>query len=447
DRAPFRAFKIMRHVVQEELGIHDVSERFTKFDETPLAAASLAQVHRAVTADGQDVAVKIQYPDVSRLFVVDTSTMQLVSDVAAWLFPDFALSWVVAEFRSTLLAELDFCREADNADGTAARFAHRAASVRCPTIRRDLSGVRLLTMEFVDGVKVNNVAGLLELGVRPRDVAVLVCDAFAEMVFCHGVVHCDPHPGNMLVVRSPADPTKPQLVLLDHGMYRTLDDRFRKLYCNLWKAMVLQDRALLRHVSEEIGAGEFGEHFPLMFTGRPLGSRNALGTALTPAERARARASMSRVRREDVLAFFENLPRDMLFAVRVGNLVRAIHKDLGGADADRLWINAANAVKGARCAAAADRTDAISAAGADRRWTPRNTSLARPRSLFRDVPADTAARIGLLFDLARAAAVVWFAARVADLLFLLAPYWAVAAEPPFPNSADPRGAAPERPME
>jgi aarF domain-containing kinase len=211
----------------------------------------------AKTKDGEDVAVKLQYPDVSRLLEVDTSTMQLLSDFASFFFKDFSFSWVVQEFKVNLRSEFDFTNEARNSDLTNERFSHRGLSVRTPRIRWDLTRKRMLTMEFIQGTKINDAEGLKKQGFNPREVGRLLVDVFAEMIYCHGVLHADPHAGNMMVVPSPAGKNKPQIVLLDHGLYRTLDERFRLLYCNLWKAMLLGDVKLLSTVAEELGVAKY----------------------------------------------------------------------------------------------------------------------------------------------------------------------------------------------
>ncbi|KAI8928427.1 ABC1 family-domain-containing protein, partial [Entophlyctis helioformis] len=270
DRAPFRTFQSMKGVLLEDFGIQSTDELFSEFAELPMAAASLAQVHRAVTTDGYEVAVKIQYPDVARLFDIDTLAMQTVSDVIAALFPDFQLTWIVKEFRKNLLQEFDFTNEALNCEMTAARFAYRSNDIRCPNIHWDLTTRRILTMEFVHGVKVNHVQGIRALGLDPRDVRNLLSQAFAEMIFCHGVVHCDPHAGNAFIVRSPSRPNRPQLVILDHGLYREVSDEFRLLYCQLWTSLVLGDTALLRSVAKRLGVEQHFAVFPLIFTGRPM---------------------------------------------------------------------------------------------------------------------------------------------------------------------------------
>ncbi|KAJ3190568.1 hypothetical protein HK101_008590, partial [Irineochytrium annulatum] len=329
DRAPFRPWSIMGDVLRKELDVSDLGEIFDEISEVPIAAASLAQVHRARTKDGEAVAVKIQYPDVVKLFEVDTRTMQLLSDLAGLFFNDFSFGWIVSEFKTSLASEFDFTNEAKNSDLTHERFRHRREAIRCPTIRWELTTKRVLVMEFIEGIKVNDFAGIREkLGLNPRDVGRLVCEAFSEMIFLHGVVHCDPHAGNMLVVRCEADPRKPTLVILDHGLYRTLDDKFRVLYSNLWKAILLNDMALLKEVAEALGVGQYFSHFPLILTGRPIGSRTPLGGEINDEERKKIRSNFKSLTFSDLMGFLENLPRDMLFAFRVANLVRGIHREL-----------------------------------------------------------------------------------------------------------------------
>ncbi|KAJ3102039.1 hypothetical protein HDU97_000894 [Phlyctochytrium planicorne] len=328
DRAPFRPWSVMSNVLKSELQVSDLSEVFSEISETPIAAASLAQVHKARTKDNELVAVKIQYPDVARLFEVDTSTLQLLSDLASLFFHDFNFGWIATEFKSSLATEFDFTHEARNAQSTHERFAHRRSAVRCPIVRWEMTGRRVLTMEFVDGVKVNDAEGLRQRGLNPRDVGRLMCEVFAEMVFLHGVVHCDPHPGNILVVNSPRDSGRPQLVILDHGLYRTLEEKFRLLYCDLWRAMVLNDTAELKKVATALGVEKQFANLPLLLTGRPAGSTTPLGSEITKEERDKIRSSFRDVTFADVMGFLEDLPRDMLFAFRVGNLVRGIHREL-----------------------------------------------------------------------------------------------------------------------
>lgn len=110
--------------------------------------------------------------------------MKLISTLVTFFFEEFKLDWVVEEFRQNLLQEFDFEKEGRNCELTDARFAHRAAEIRCPRIRWDLTCKRILTMEFVDGIKVTDIAGLKNAGLDPKELGRLICEAAAEMLFC-----------------------------------------------------------------------------------------------------------------------------------------------------------------------------------------------------------------------------------------------------------------------
>lgn len=105
-----------------------------------------------------------------------------------------------------------------------------------------LCSERVITMDFAPGVKVDDVAGLRAAGFDPAAVGALVASAFGEMIFLHGFVHCDPHPGNMFVRWRAVGASRraPQIVLLDHGLYREVAPGTRLTYCKLWEALVLQ---------------------------------------------------------------------------------------------------------------------------------------------------------------------------------------------------------------
>lgn len=137
-----------------------------------------------------------------------------------------------------------------------------ARYIYAPRVDWNLSTSRLLTMEYIDGAQVNDLKTIQRLGIQPRDVAKLVSQAFAEMMFKHGFVHCDPHAANVLVRPLPSGNgsifgrKKPQLVLLDHGLYKDLDDSIRINYAALWKGLIFSDSKAIRENSVKLGAGE-----------------------------------------------------------------------------------------------------------------------------------------------------------------------------------------------
>ncbi|GKU92114.1 hypothetical protein SLEP1_g5883 [Rubroshorea leprosula] len=117
-------------------------------------------------------------------------------------------------------------------------------------------------MEFMDGAQVNDVKTIQKLGIQPQEVAKLVSQAFAEMMFKHGFVHCDPHAANIIIRPLPSSKwnifakRKPQLVLLDHGLYKELDFSTKFNYAKLWRALIFSDAKAIKETSVKLGAGE-----------------------------------------------------------------------------------------------------------------------------------------------------------------------------------------------
>ena len=124
---------------------------------------------------------------------------------------------------TTLVEELDFMVEVDNALKTKENFKNNE-DVYIPMYHKDLSSHRLITMEFIRGEKINNKTGIESLGLNPKEVATILVQTFGDMIFKYRHIHCDAHPGNIFVRKRPDG--GPQLVLLDHGLYRQVDKVF-----------------------------------------------------------------------------------------------------------------------------------------------------------------------------------------------------------------------------
>ncbi|KAG0628313.1 hypothetical protein M758_1G017700 [Ceratodon purpureus] len=346
DKVSFWSFKDMEVVFLEEFG-KDVQELFASFNEQPIAAASLAQVHRAVLKDGQEVAVKVQYPGLQEQFSTDIATMAVLSKALAWLFPDYQFEWLVPEFEKGSLKELDFIQEADNAERSAKSFAHKQG-VRIPRIFRELSTRRVLTMQFMEGCKVDDISSLEKAGVDPKEVAASLVDIFAEMIFCHGFVHGDPHPGNLLVYRDPSRSGKHNfdIVILDHGLYRDLDEKFRENFCRFWRALVLLDEDEILETGRNLGAGQYARYLPVIFTGRGISSKASFGQGMTPEEQKVMREEVRRFTMGDVSEWLQGLDREFLTVLRTDGLVRSIANRLGASRKERLMAYVKNAVLG-----------------------------------------------------------------------------------------------------
>ena len=267
----------VRRVVQEELGAPP-EQLFASFDPEPIASASLAQVHRATRrGTGEPLAVKVQHAGMLDACAADLRAVSLAVGLAEWLFPDeFRLGWVLAELAPHLPLELDFRREAANAARCREFFAAGALAGRVvvPQVHGELSSTRVLTMSFEEGVSVTDVAGIARLRLPPRAVARQLSECFCGMIFEGGFVHCDPHPGNVLVRPMPgaadaASKADVQLVLLDHGLYRELPRHFTLIYSRLWRGLVLGDADEIRLAAEEMGVGPYYPLLAAMLTARP----------------------------------------------------------------------------------------------------------------------------------------------------------------------------------
>jgi len=213
DRVPPQPWTVMEKAVSREIG-RPVSEVFEEFDPEPIASASIAQVHRARLADGRTVAVKIQYPGIASLVEADLAALEGIFGAISRLEPSVNLQPILSYLRWTLPMELDFRREAEAIKDLKRVIGHRD-DVVVPEIVEGLNTERLLVMELVEGVKITDREGLLSARIEPGKVAELLVDVYAEQLFELGVLHADPHPGNLLVQNGPEGPV---LVLLDHGL-------------------------------------------------------------------------------------------------------------------------------------------------------------------------------------------------------------------------------------
>lgn len=345
DRAPSRPWADVARVFREDTGL-DAKDVFASIEEAPIAAASLAQVHVAhLKGTGEKVAVKLQYPGLGRQVASDMLALRFFLGVMGAVFPEHQYSWLWPEFAASAENELDFLKEAATGERVAAMFAGQR-HVHVPRVHRSLSTQRVLVMEFIDGVRATDLKGLARLGVRPLDVANTACRFFGDQIHVHGLVHCDPHPGNLMVRRDPGTRDW-QLVVIDHGLYRALSPSFRAAYCRLWKALITRDMPLGTRAAVELGLepGSF-ETLSLLLTFRSTKSSATLGGRMSAGDIERLKKDVSHVDAEDVNRFLQRLPRDLLFVLRASNMVRALNKDLGGTSRARFRIMGESAIRG-----------------------------------------------------------------------------------------------------
>lgn len=200
-------------IVEEELG-GPISQFYKEFDQEPIAAASLGQVHRAMLYSGEEVVVKVQRPGLKQLFDVDFQVLDKLVKFAKQRLrglQNFDLEAIYQEFSTILYREIDYVQEGMNADRFRQNFEDHEY-ILVPKIYGDLTTRRVLTMEYMPGIKVNDRRSLEAIGINPKDINHIGICAYMKQLLQDGYFQADPHPGNM-AVRSDG-----KLIFYDFGM-------------------------------------------------------------------------------------------------------------------------------------------------------------------------------------------------------------------------------------
>jgi ubiquinone biosynthesis protein len=211
-------FEEVERLVEEEVGTK-ISQAFASFDHQPMASASLGQVHRAALRDGRPVAVKVQRPEIRPRIVED---MSVIGELAAFVDEHtrtgdrLRFADMVEEFRRSLMAELDYRKEAANLR-TLAGLLEEHDRIVVPLPVDDYTTDRLLTMELVEGRNLASLGPLAQMELDGHPLAVQLFEAYLDQILVHGFVHADPHPGNVLVTDDG------RLALIDLGMVVHVD--------------------------------------------------------------------------------------------------------------------------------------------------------------------------------------------------------------------------------
>jgi aarF domain-containing kinase len=309
--------------------------------------------------------------------------LRVLMKVYTWWF-DLPLYSLVPYISERLMLETDFVNEADNSVQMAKLIAGEPrlrGRVYIPEVYRDLSSKRIMTTEWIEGVRLvdrqalgapwvggrngspgvngtpltppkslleNNGTGLLKperdewrgrsgkggLGLSLKEVMTTMVDLFSAQMFLWGLVHCDPHPGNIFIRRKPNG--KPELVLIDHGLYIRMTPKFRHEYCLFWKSLMTFDNSTLNEVTTAWGikAPDLFASATLMrpYEGGDGSSRSRITNELkgkTAAERHYEVQERMRQGIRDVLAEEENFPRELLFIGRNMRIVQGNNQFLG----------------------------------------------------------------------------------------------------------------------
>ncbi|HXL97066.1 MAG TPA: ubiquinone biosynthesis regulatory protein kinase UbiB, partial [Steroidobacteraceae bacterium] len=240
DKVPPFPGAVARAMIETSYG-EPLDTRLREFEETPLAAASIAQVHAAKLADGRDVIVKVLRPGMKATIALDLEVLYTIAGMAErWWTQSRRLKplEIVREYEKTIIDELDLMREAANASQLKRNFAG-SPLLYVPEIYWDQCRNDVLVMERIHGIPIGDIARLRELGTDFRRLAENGVEIFFTQVFRHNFFHADMHPGNIFVLLD--DPARPRYAAVDFGIVGTLDLRDQRYLAENFLAVFDRD--------------------------------------------------------------------------------------------------------------------------------------------------------------------------------------------------------------
>ena len=359
-------------------------------ERTARASASVAQVHWARLEDGREVAIKIQKKEIARQVGWDLWAFRVVTRIYTWWF-DLPLYHLVPYVAERLMLETDFENEARNAGMMRERIQGEPRlrdRVYIPKVYPELSSKRVMTAEWIEGIRLWDKEGITNswyggwregspgAGNRPLDspkqsviqtvspshpddeklkpvrdawrgpsksgglglnlttVMQTMVDLFSAQIFLWGLVHCDPHPGNIFIRRKPNG--KPELVLIDHGLYIHMNPKFRKQYALFWRSLMTFDNDTIAHITRD----EWGINAPDIFASATLmrpyegGDGKTMNEIrnMSKKERQQQQFEMQQKMKSgirDVLSNQEKFPQELIFIGRNLRIVQGNNQFLG----------------------------------------------------------------------------------------------------------------------
>lgn len=249
DRVPAFGYEQVAAIVQQELG-KPIEQIYSYFDPTPLAAASLGQVHRAKLKTGEEVVVKVQRPGLTRLFTIDLEICRGIAEFfqyhTRWGGPGRDWIGIYGECRRTLWEEVDYLNEGRNAD-TFRRNFRDMPQIAVPKVYWRYTSPRLLTLEYLPGIKISDYEALSAAGLDRKLLARLGAEAYLRQLLKDGFFHADPHPGNIAV--------KPDgtLIFYDFGMMGRIRPGIKEKLVAMLAAVVAKNADLVVASLVELG--------------------------------------------------------------------------------------------------------------------------------------------------------------------------------------------------
>lgn len=335
DQCPESSMEAVRAMIKKDTGKH-IEDLFLEFDTVPMGVASLAQVHKAVTIDGHEVAVKVQHPSLAEFVPLDVYMTRTIFSIVDHFFPDYPLSWLSDEMQRSIFTELDFTEEANNAVKTKEYFrdTYKTTALRIPEVY--WSKRRILVMEFVGGSRLDNRSYMDDNHINRDEVSACLSHVFDTMIFRPGAgLHCDPHGGNLAIRardNSRHDGHNFEIVLYDHGLYRFVPTNIQRDYAHFWLALIDGDEAEMRKYAKRF-ANIDDDKFPLFaaaITGRDF--KHATSDLKSKRSRAEIENMVSTIASDgllsDIMTLLHSVPRVVLLIFKTNDLTRHLDETL-----------------------------------------------------------------------------------------------------------------------
>lgn len=245
DSVPPHPYEAIERRFHEEFG-KGPRELFARFEETPIASASLGQVHEGFLKDGTKVAVKVQYPEIDQVVKSDLKTLKRIFGLLHLFFPAYGLKSVYHEIAEVILGELDYQYEGRNLELLKKNFESEKDFL-FPDVFWDYSSAKILTLRFMEGTKISSLEELKKQGIDAGTLARRIIHAYCKQIFIDGVYHADPHPGNLLVQK------EGKIVLVDFGATAQISERMRHGITLFAEGVIKRDTRVLANAMREMG--------------------------------------------------------------------------------------------------------------------------------------------------------------------------------------------------
>lgn len=353
DKAPVESWTTCDMTLRKELGENYRNEIFNEIDELPIASASIAQVHKAILKNGDKVAVKIQKNSVSRQLESDLFTYRAVMKFYGWLFEmplDKTIDYVCEKMREELNFKLEYQNAVmvSNLINNDSEFKN-SNEYYIPKYYGNISSKKILISEWMDAELIGKYEELSNYGFNLQKIMLQITKIYARQVFTWGVVHCDLHPGNLMVRKIKVENTNPltkffqrekeiqQLVILDHGLYEHFTPKFKRQYSEFWKFSMEKNYVKTKDVLTSWGM----EADEMIMTLAGMGDKNS-PTMKAHIEKMKNMTYFEKqvVLKDKMKDFFQNtdkFPLCLVFVMRSMRIVQGLNRNFG-APVNRLNI-------------------------------------------------------------------------------------------------------------